>query len=131
MSTGEKTNIFIVDDDPMFLQMLKDHLSENNRQGEVWAFLNGEACLDRMEENPALVVLDYYLDGINKEAANGLEILKQIKELRPDIPVIMLSGQEKYGVAAQTILEGAIHYIIKDDSAFDEVNKLVKEIVEE
>ena len=47
------------------------------------------------------------------------------------MPVIMLSAQHRYGVAAQTLIEGAYYYIIKDDDAFEKVNDMVNELLEE
>ena len=73
--------------------------------------------------------MDYHLDSMDKTAENGLEILKKIKAEQPTTPVVMLSSQEKYGVAAQTLLEGAVYYIIKDDTAFEEAEKMIEDIL--
>ena len=64
-------------------------------------FSNGENCLDKMHENPDVIILDYYLDGIKADAANGLEILKKIRVTNPDVYVIMMSGQDDLKVAVE------------------------------
>ncbi len=61
-----------------------------------------------------------------KEASNGMEILKDIKQRNKSIPVVMLSSQEKYTIAAQTIGLGAIHYVIKGQDAFEEIQKIIE-----
>ena len=80
-------------------------------------------CLD---EEPDAVVLDYYLNSKEKDAANGIDILKEIKKRNKAIPVIILSSQESYGTAAQTIRYGAVHYVIKSQDAFEEIFRLIK-----
>ncbi len=116
--------IYIVDDDAMYTEMLKDHLSKDPRN-KVVAFSTGEACLKSMFEEPAYVVLDYNLNQVEKEARNGLEILEQIRKQDKGVRVIMLSSQERYGVALQTISKGAEQYVVKDTSAFDKIDEII------
>ena len=71
------------------------------------------------------VILDYYLNSREKEAANGIDILKEIKSRDKDIPVVMLSSQKNYNTAAQTIMYGALHYVIKGQEAFDEIVNII------
>ncbi len=121
----KQAKIFIVDDEPLLTEMLTDYLSENNQNFSIKAFPTGEKCLECMDENPDLVVLDYYLNSKEKDAANGIDILKEIKGKNKALPVIMLSSQKSYHTAAKTIQFGAMHYVIKGQDAFDEIQKLV------
>ena len=118
--------IFIVDDNEMFTEMLKDHLKENH-QFKISVFHTGEDCLKNLFQNPDLIILDYYLNDVSKEAADGLEILTEIKKHNERIQVIILSSQEHYGVALQTIAKGASQYIMKDDHAFQKIDDFLKE----
>ena len=54
--------------------------------------------------------------------------MTQFKKLSPHSDCIFLSGQKSYGVALQTISQGAQSYIIKDEAAFDEIGKIVDSI---
>lgn len=119
--------IFIVDDNEMFAEMLKDHLS-NNPGYRISVFNTGEDCVKNLYLNPDLIILDYFLNDVYKEAATGLEILEEIKKHDSKVHVIMLSSQEKYTVAAQTISKGAEQYVIKDDDAFKNVSKIIQDI---
>ena len=123
----QQKQIFIVDDNEMFAQMLNDHLSENP-EFNVSVFKTGEECLKNLFQNPDLIILDYYLNNESKDAADGLEILSEIKEHNEKIHVIMLSGQEHYGIALQTIAKGAAQYVIKDDHAFEKISNYLKEL---
>ena len=118
--------IFIVDDEPLLSEMLTDYLKEQYAGFNIISFPTGEACLQSLYEQPDAVVLDYYLNSKEKDAANGIDILKEIKKQNNTLPVIMLSSQESYGTAAQTIMYGAVHYVIKGQDAFDEIFQLIK-----
>ena len=72
--------IFIVDDDKFFAQMLCDYLS-NNPMYDIQMILSGKECIERLHEQPDVVVLDYHLDAINKSSDNGLAILEKIKKV--------------------------------------------------
>ena len=70
-------------------------------------------------------MLDYYLNTVSKDAANGMEILKEIKKFDPAIHVILLSSQENYRIALQTIQKGAEQYVVKDKDAFEKVSGMI------
>ena len=118
--------IFIVDDEPLLTAMLSDHLLDQNPNLAIKSFPTGEACLECIDEMPDLVVLDFYLNSKEKGAANGIDILKEIKSKNRSLPVIMLSSQRSYGTAAQTIGYGAMHYVIKGKGAFNEIQQLIE-----
>ena len=123
-----KTNptIFIVDDEPLLSEMLTDYLKEQYDGFNLRSFPTGEACLQSLDEQPDAVVLDYYLNSKEKNAANGIDILKEIKRRDKAIPVIMPSSQKSYATASQTIMYGAMHYVTKGQAAFDEIFQLIK-----
>jgi DNA-binding NarL/FixJ family response regulator len=127
MEIGKPKKIFIVDDDAMLTEAIKDWLTRKVPH-HVSTFYTGEECLKHLYEKPDVIVLDYYLNSVSKDAANGIEILRAIKKFDPAIHVIILSGQEHYGVAAQTIQKGAEHYVSKDESAFEKIASLINEI---
>lgn len=122
----KKATVFIVDDEPMLNEMLSDYLTNNNPGLFIKTFPTGEACLESLNEEPDVIILDYYLNSREKDAANGIDILKEIKGRKKAVPVIMLSSQDSYGKAAQTIQYGAIHYVIKGREAFREILELVE-----
>jgi two-component system OmpR family response regulator len=117
MDLDKPKKIFIVDDDAMLTEALKDYLTRRT-PNEIHVFSTGEECLRHLSENPDVIILDYYLNTVQKDAANGMEILQVIKKHFPDIHVIMLSSQEHYAIALQTIQKGAEQYVIKDENAF-------------
>ena len=119
--------VFIVDDDEMLSMMLSDHLSKNP-DFNITTYATGEECLENMDRNPYLVILDFNLNSINPEAANGLQILQEIKKQNKNTFVIMYSSQEQYGVAVQTLGKGALEYVIKDQNAFSKIREIIKNL---
>ena len=121
---SEKKKIFIIEDNKMYAELLCEYL-EAQKKYQVKVFESGEACLRYLYEKPDFIILDYFLNGRNKDAMNGNEILDLIKKENENIDGIMLSAQEKYGVAAQSIAKGAVHYIIKDKDSFKEIQQIL------
>lgn len=85
---------------------------------KVLTFSTGEECLANISMDPDAVILDYYLNSKEKDAAKGMELLHCIKEIDNKTCVIMLSAQEHYGKALQLIADGALEYVVKDNDAF-------------
>jgi DNA-binding NtrC family response regulator len=69
--------------------------------------------------------LDYQLDGTDKNAMNGMETLDKIKAYNPDIPVIMLSAQDKIDVAIACMHHRAFDYVVKSETAFIRLQKII------
>lgn len=119
-----KKTVFIVDDDVMMTQMLKDHLMQNPLY-DIRTYGTGEECIRNLDQDPIAIILDYKLNMHDPAAANGLEILQQIKKINEKSCVIMLSSQEQYGTALKTIAKGALEYVVKNNDAFNKVSKIL------
>lgn len=120
MSKKMVKKIFVVDDDEMLSMALEDYLTRKTLH-EVHLFTTGEDCIRHLREQPDIIILDYNLNSVEKEAANGMKILETIKKLNRDIPIIIFSSQDAYSVALQSINRGATQYVIKDENAFDKI----------
>ena len=127
MNFGKTKKIFIVDDDPMLTEALTDYLTPKMPH-KIISFSTGEECLNHLYEEPDIIILDYYLNAVQKDAADGMQILQTIKKVSPKTHVIMLSSQERYAVAMQTIQKGAEQYVIKDEDAFEKIAEMINAI---
>ena len=112
--------IFIVDDDPFINTLVVKRFTSEGYQ--VVAFENGEDCLKALNKNPNLIILDYFFVNDNKELMNGMEVFDRIKEIQPDTPVIMLSGQDKGEIVLELARKGIDDYVIKDNNLIDNLN---------
>lgn len=115
--------IFVVDDDEMLSMALEDYLTRKTPH-EVYLFSTGEECLQHLHALPDIIILDYHLNSVARNAENGIKILEQIKSHAAQIKVIMLSGKDIYKLAIQTGFTGADEYVIKDEQAFDNIVSL-------
>jgi len=106
-------NIFIVEDDPWYGEILEYNLSLNPNY-HVTRFTSGKDCLDALHKNPDLITVDYALPDIN-----GTTLLKQIKTTCPDMPVIVISGQKDISTAVELLKQGATDYLVKNDNTKD------------
>ena len=118
--------IFIVDDDPFINTLVTKRLTSEGYTLE--AFKYGEDCLEALNENPDLIILDYFFMDGDKPVMNGLEIFNKIKEIKPGTPVIILSGQEKGEIVLELARKGIDDYIIKDNNLIDNLNIAVTEL---
>ncbi len=126
---NEKRYLFLVDDEPIQNEMLKDYLNERFLF-DIKLFSTGEEALESMHLNPEIVVLDYFLNANNPNAKNGVEILKQIKDTNPDTQVVALSGQDNIEVAIDTMKYGAYDYVVKGESAFSRIENVINNLGE-
>jgi DNA-binding NtrC family response regulator len=122
-----KIKLFLVDDDMIFLKMLAIEFLQHG-DFDIETFETGELCLENLHKNPDIIILDFYLDGITKSAMNGLETLDKIKNSNPNIPVIMLSSQDKIDVAVSCMHHKAFDYIVKSETAFLRLQKTIDTI---
>lgn len=122
-----KIKVFLVDDDAFFLKSLEIEFLEH-ADFSVETFTTGEICVANLSTNPDVVILDYHLDGIDKNAMNGIETLDKIKEYNKDIPVVMLSSQDKIEVAVNCMHHKAFDYIVKSETAFMRLQKTITTI---
>tara|TARA_R110001592_G_scaffold60022_3_gene182472 strand:+ start:4622 stop:5056 length:435 start_codon:yes stop_codon:yes gene_type:complete len=128
MSKTNKIKLFLVDDDALFLKSLEiDFMEKANF--EIETFSTGELCVDNLSKKPDVIILDYHLDGINIGAMNGLETLDKIKAFNANIPVIILSSQDKISVAVDCMHHKAADYIVKSETAFLRLKKGITEII--
>ena len=127
MNNGAKIKLFLVDDDLVFLKSLEIEFLQH-ADFVIETYSSGELCIANLSGNPDVVILDYHLDGINKNAMNGIETLDKIKAHNQDIAVLMLSSQDKIEVAVNCMHHKAFDYVIKSETAFTRLQKNINAI---
>jgi two-component system, OmpR family, response regulator len=127
MNNEKRIKLFLVDDDAMYLKLLEIEFLQH-ADFIIETFATGELCVKNLSHNPDVIILDYYLDGIDKTAMNGIETLDKIKAFNPDIPVVMLSSQDKIDVAIDCMHHLAADYVVKSETAFIRLQKIINTI---
>lgn len=127
MITKQKIKLFLVDDDALYLKSLEIEFMESG-DFKIETYPTGELCIANLSHNPDIIILDYELSGIDKKAMNGIQVLDKIKAYDPEIPVIMLSSQDKIDVAVNCMHHKAFDYVVKSETAFLRLNKIIPAI---
>ncbi len=123
METQLATKVLLVDDEADFIGLLSQRLE--TRGLTVIAVTTGEEAVGLVADRSIdVAVVDLAMPGIN-----GIETLRQIKEQRPDMEVIMLTGQSSVKSGIEAMKNGATDYMEKpvDLQALMEAIRAVKE----
>jgi len=121
-------SILVVDDEPDVADLFRQRFRRETRQGKyVMHFAtSGVEALDRLAEEirPALVAV---LSDINMPGMDGLELLGEIKQRRPDLPVMMVTayGDDERKRRARKL--GAIEFITKPVD-FDRLKEQLRQL---
>ena len=106
MATSARRRLLIVDDEPLILEVLTEHFKT---EYDVDTALNGADALGAvLRARPDAVMLD-----INMPRMNGVEVLKDIKQIDDSIAVIMVTANEQVAMAAEALRNGAFGYVPK------------------
>jgi two-component system, OmpR family, response regulator len=120
--------IFIADDDQIINTLVVRNFTSDHYQVE--AFNSGEDCLAAINRDPDLLILDYvFPSGEKGGSMNGMEVFRLIRDIRPRLPVIMLSGQDKGDVVLEFARLGIDDYIVKDNNLIENLGIAIKEIL--
>lgn len=127
MKNENNIKLFLVDDDALFLKSLEIEFMEY-ANFTIETYATGELCIAHLANNPDIIILDYQLDGVDETAMNGIETLDKIKAFNQDIPVVMLSSQDKIDVAVKCMHHKAFDYVVKSETAFLRLQKIIPTI---
>ena len=119
-----KLKIFIVEDDELYGEILNYNLS-SNPDFETRIIRSGNDLIRQMSLKPDVITLDYNLPDIS-----GEKLLKRIQEIDPDLPIIIISGQEDIGTAIDLLKDGAYDYLMKSEDTTKRLWKTIHNIKE-
>lgn len=116
--------IFVVEDDLWYADILEYNL-QLNPDYEVEKYGSGKECIQNLYKNPSVITLDYALPDMQ-----GEEVLKRVHQSNPEIPVIIISGQDDITTAVNLLKKGAYDYIVKDEETKDRLWATMKNLKE-
>ena len=122
-------SVWVVDDDESIRWVLEKGLSDGGM--DVQTFDSANKVIKKLEtENPHLILTDIRMPG-----PSGIDLLDKVKELRPDIPVIIMTAHSDLDSAVESYEHGAWEYLpkpfdieealsmVKRATSADEINK--------
>lgn len=98
--------ILVVDDEDSVRKVLKRFLSSIGHDAIMAS--SGEEALEKIQEEPAIVLLDYLMPEVN-----GIEVLEKIKEISPSTDVIMVTGVGGHKIGMESFEQGAFEFVTK------------------
>ena len=110
--SAKRRRVFVVDDHPLVREWLTNLINQQPDLvvcGEAEGAATGKAGI--LAQNPDAAVMD-----ISLKDSSGIELIKELKTLRPELTVIVLSMHEESHYAERALFAGARGYIIKRES---------------
>ena len=120
--------IFFIDDDTVILNLM-EFTFQSRHDYEVVCFRTGEECLENLDQNPRLIVLDHILAGAGENKLNGLDTLKEIRKINTYVPVVILTGQGDDSLLSEFMENGANRYLTKDDYFIDSLIETIQQMI--
>lgn len=119
----DKIQILIADDHPVVRAGLKQILADNPDIVVGGEAVDAQEVIEKIrEEEWDVVILDYAMPG-----GSGLETLKEIKRIKPDMPILMLSMYSEDQLAVRCLKAAASGYLAKE-SAPEELVKAIRKV---
>lgn len=103
------SKILIIEDEAAIRRVLKKIISEENDSYEVEEAADGLAGIEMIKDRD----FDLVLCDIKMPKMDGVEVLEKARKIKPEIPMVMISGHGDLDTAVNTMRLGAFDYISK------------------
>jgi DNA-binding NtrC family response regulator len=124
MKIKKDTQIFIVDDDPVWTAILTNMLNDLGCSN-ILAYCNGNDCINNLTHNPKLIFLDFQMEDIN-----GLDVLQKIKKYNAEIGVLFCTAQEDLSVAIDAMKYGSFDFILKTNTTKQKIASIIENMAD-
>jgi CheY-like chemotaxis protein len=105
MATVRK-RLLVVDDEQLILDMIREHFAERYAVDTAISASRAVEAFER--QRPDMIFLD-----INMPGVNGLTLLTFLRQVAPDLPVVIITANADSSVAAEVLRAGAFGYVPK------------------
>jgi two-component system OmpR family response regulator len=119
MEIKQQPRIFIVEDNLLYQQLIAKELE--SLSGEIYFYTKGESCLEDLDKNPSIIVLDFELEG----EINGLDTMIEIRKYNPSIYIILFSNKKDLNSYANVANYGSFDFLEKREKSF----RLLKQMI--
>jgi two-component system, OmpR family, response regulator len=120
-------NIFIVDDEESSLSALGYRLMKENpfHSYKVHVFATGEECVKHMHLNPQIIIMDQYLACSGEGSLCGAGLIRKIRKIDEDVPVVIVSGKRKPEIAIEAEQDDSYYFMVRENSAYESLWKIL------
>ncbi len=126
---GSDIPVYIIEDDPVYMEMVSDFIRDRFKRIAIHRFATGEEALAALTRQPAIVILDYFLNKANPDAMNGLDVLVELAAKAPRSKIIILSAQDDISVSVNMMKYGAYDYIVKNEADVYRLQNILNHII--
>jgi len=124
--TSERITILLAEDNEDHALLAKRALESSGEDIDVSIAIDGEEALNALKRRPfSMILSDYRLP-----RRSGLDLLKDLKRIGTDIPLVIITSQGNEKVAVEAMREGAYDYIVKDQGYLDVLPHVVRRTME-
>jgi DNA-binding NarL/FixJ family response regulator len=117
---SDPVRVLIVDDEPLFVEMIQAMLSAEPGIDVVETAADGRAAVDRVQElEPDVIVMD-----VSMPVMDGIEATLKIRQANPDACVLILTGGASLADIDRARTAGAAAYVTKDRISTDLVAEI-------
>ncbi len=125
-AAASKQLIYIIEDNALQRELLKDHLTDKINGFEIVAFETGEKCLAAIgSHKPTIAFIDYHLNSIHKKAMDGVQLTRKLKALVPKCECVLISDDNKVAFVDKTLNASDFNFIKKGDKVVNHITAAV------
>ncbi|HET6244318.1 MAG: response regulator transcription factor [Bacteroidetes bacterium] len=125
MSLKRRISVFYIEDSTIS-SVITDHKLREIADFRIYPYCSAEVAFKDLYFNPDVIILDYILPGMN-----GLQAIQKFKQTYPEIPIIMLSGQQNIDVIIDVMRAGACEYMSKKNFSARELYEKICSIYDQ
>lgn len=118
-----KFKVFLIEDNQTEGLLLSLALGKNEEL-DITHYTNAKDVLEHMDQSPDIALVD-----INLPDINGLELIKKLKEIKPDIRIIVISAQRDVDVISEIQEEGVYNYLVKSEGVLNYLKKVIGDLL--
>jgi CheY-like chemotaxis protein len=119
MELNEHPVIFVVEDNLIYQNLIAKELESISPN--IHFYTTGEACVNELDKQPSVIVLDYNLEG----EMNGLDTLQIIRNFNPYVYVILFSSQKGLNTKEVFSKYGHFDFLEKNNQSLHTLQKMV------
>ncbi len=136
MSKLEEIKIIIIEDDIYYTELLSKHIvnhltrEESGLRYDIKSYPNAEKCLENLEQDVDIVVMDYYLENDNGDIPfPGINLLNAIQDYCSNARTVVMSADQNADLPVRLFEHGIYEFIVKDKNATEKLSDTLRKMI--
>ncbi len=123
MKSDKQRKVYVIEDNKTEGMLLKLCLG-SIKNISITNFVLGKELMKNLDEKPDIIVADLMLPDIT-----GYDLIKEIKNIHPDIPIIVCSAQREMSLVAELQELGVYNYVVKSESCIEYLQNVLEDLL--